>query len=77
MTGLTTEGRQHEQRSNKSDWSMEHPEVKPRTQCGVLTVVPDSKSSIQLNFSCSSAVVPTAYTWMVVGQEAIEARGIV
>ena len=55
---------------------MEYREVEPRTQCGVLTAVPDSKSSIQFNVSCSSAVVLTAYTWMVVGQEAIEARGI-
>jgi hypothetical protein len=56
---------------------MEYREVEPRTQCGVLTAVPDSKSSIQPNFSCSSAMVPTAYTWMVVGQKVIEAKGIV
>ena len=56
---------------------MEYREVEPRTQCGVLTAVPDSKSSIQLNLSLGSAMVPTAYTWMVVGQKAIEAKGIV
>ena len=31
---------------------------------------------IQLNFSMGSAMVSTSYTWMVVGQEAIEAGGI-
>ena len=54
---------------------MGHREVKPRTQCGVLTAVPDSKSSIQLNLSLGSAMVHTTYTWMVVGQKAIEAKG--
>ena len=54
---------------------MEHREVEPRTECGVLTAVLDSKSSIQLNLSLGSTMVPTANTWMVVGQKATEAKG--
>ena len=39
----------------------------------VLTAGPDSKSSIQLNFSFSSAMVLSAYTCMVLGQKVFEA----
>jgi len=54
---------------------LEHRQVEPRTEYGVLAAVPDSKSSIQLNFSLGSAMVHTAYTRMVVGQKAMEAKG--
>ena len=55
---------------------MGHREVEHRTECGVLTAVPDSKSSIQLNLSLGSTMVLTAYTCMVVAQKEIEAGGI-
>ena len=72
MHGLTG-SKQYEQRANKSDWSLENREVKPPIQLSVFTAGPNSKSSIELNFSFSSAMVPTAYTCMVVGQKAMEA----
>ena len=56
---------------------MEHREVEPPIQLSVFTAGLNSKLSIQLNFSCSSAMVPTAYTCVVVAQKAIEAKGIV
>jgi len=49
-------------------------EVEPPIQLSVFTGGLNSKLSIQLNFSCSSAMVLTAYTCMVVGQKEIEAR---
>jgi hypothetical protein len=54
---------------------LEHREIEHRTECGVLTAVYDSKQSIQLNFPCSSAVVHTSYTCVVVAQKGIEAKG--
>ena len=53
---------------------MEHREVKPPIQLSVFTGGLNSKSSIQLNFCCSSAMVLTAYTCMVAAQKAIEAK---
>ncbi len=53
---------------------MEHREVEPPIQLSVFTGGLNSKLSIQLNFSCSSAMVLTAYPCMVVGQKAIEAK---
>jgi len=50
-------------------------EVEPPIQLSVLTAGHDSKSSIQPSFYFSSAMVPTAYTRMVVGQKAMEAKG--
>jgi hypothetical protein len=55
---------------------LEHREVKPRTEYGVLAAVPHSEPSIQLNFSMGSAMVRTAYSCMVVAQKKIEAGGI-
>ena len=55
---------------------MEYREVEPRAEYGVLTAVPHSEPSIQLNFSMGSAMVSTTYTCVVLGQAAIEARGI-
>jgi len=50
-------------------------EVEPRIQLSVLTAGHDSKSSIQPSFYFSSAMVPAAYTCMVVGQKAGAAIG--
>jgi hypothetical protein len=53
---------------------LENREVKPPIQLSVFTGGLNSKPSIQLNFSCSSAMVLTAYTCVVVAQKAIEAK---
>jgi len=50
-------------------------EVEPRIQLSVLTAGHDSKSSIQPSFYFSSAMVPAAYTCMVVVQKAGAAIG--
>jgi len=50
-------------------------EVEPRIQLSVLTAGHDSKSSIQPSFYFSSAMVPAAYTCMVVGQKVGAAIG--
>jgi len=55
---------------------LEYWEVKPRTEYRVLAAVPHSEPFIQLHFSMGSAMVSTLYTCVVLGQEAIEARGI-
>ena len=54
---------------------MEHREVEPPIQLSLFTGGLNSKLSVQLNFSCSSAMVLTAYTCMVVAQKTIEAKG--
>jgi len=54
---------------------LEYREVEPSIQLSVLTAGHDSKSSIQPSFYFSSAMVPTAYTRMVVDQKAMEAKG--
>jgi len=71
MIDPSSEARQHEQRTYKSDWSLEHREVKPPIQLSVFTGGLNSKSPIQINFSCSSPMVLTAYTCMVVAQKEI------
>jgi hypothetical protein len=50
-------------------------EVEPLIQLSVFTVGHDSKSPIQPSFYFSSAMVPTAYTRMVVDQKAGAATG--